>query len=141
MADMPQNDGGSPVVRNILMVIGLLYVIGSVVFMVQAQNRINDMEKRQSASEQELLKKMTDSTGQLKASLNVLADKAGMNHKELSKKAAALQEQERVTAERLKTDEDSTKQQFGAVAIEVSGVKGDLGKVGSDVADTRNDLA
>jgi chromosome segregation ATPase len=141
MADVPQNDGGSPVVRNILMVVGLLYVIGSVVFMVQAQNRLGDMEKRQAASEQELLKKMTDSNAQLHASLSVLADKAGMNHKELSKKAAALQEEEKATAERLKTDEDSTKQQFGAVTTEVSGVKGDLGKVGADVADTKNDLA
>ncbi len=32
-------------------------------------------------------RKMTDFNAQMKASLNVLADRAGMNHKELSKKA------------------------------------------------------
>ena len=44
MSDVP-HDGGSPVVRNILMVVGVVYLIGSVIFMVQAQGRINDMEK------------------------------------------------------------------------------------------------
>ena len=89
MSDVP-HDGGSPIVRNILMVVAVVYLIGTVVFMVQAQNRLSDMEKRQAASEQELLKKMNDTTAQMRASLNVLADKTGMNHKELSKWLLAI---------------------------------------------------
>ncbi len=78
MSDVPQNDGGSPVVRTILMVVAVVYLIGSVIFMVQAQNRINDMEKKQAAAQEELMKKLTDSNAQMKASINVLA-RAGMN--------------------------------------------------------------
>jgi hypothetical protein len=123
------------------MVVAVVYMIGSVIFMVQAQIRINDMEKKQAAAQEEIVKKMTDSNAQMRASLNVLADRAGMNHKELNKKAGELQAKERETESRLKADEETTKQQFGAVATEVSGVKGDVGKVSADVTDTRNDLA
>ncbi len=137
----PQNDGGNQVVRNILMGVALVYVIGSVFFMVQAQNRLNDMEKRQTAAQEEIVKKMNDSNGQLRASLNVLADRAGMNHKELSKKASDILAKERETESRLKADEESTKQQIGAVTSEVNGVKGEVGKVSADVTDTKNDLA
>lgn len=136
MSDAPQSEG-NPVVRTILMVVAVIYMIGSVIFMVQAQGRINEMEKKQAAAEQEISKKIEESNAQLR----VLAERYGMSHKELSKKAAALQEQERATESRLKADEETSKQQFGAVATEVSGVKGQLGKVGSDVADTRTDLA
>ncbi len=136
MSDVPQNDG-NPVVRTILMVVAVVYLIGSVIFMVLAQGRINDMEKRQAAAEQELVKKMTDSNAQMRASINVIADRVGMTHKQLNKEATALQ----ATETRLKADEESTKQQFGAVTTEVNGVKGELGKVGADVTDTKNDLA
>src|SRR5262249_59254694 len=44
-------------------------------------------------------------------------------------------------ATRLKADEESTKEQLGAVTPEVSGVRGERGKVGADVTDTKNDLA
>src|ERR1051326_2489248 len=91
MSDVPQNEGGSPVVRTILMIAAVVYLIGSVIFMVQAQIRISDMEKKQAAAQAQILKKMTDSNAQMKAQLNVLADRAGMNHKELSKKASELQ--------------------------------------------------
>jgi len=140
MSDAPQNDG-NPVVRTILMVVAVVYVIGSVIFMVQAQNRISDMEKRQVAAQEEIVKKMTDSTAQTRASINVLADRVGMTHKQLSKETSALQAKEQATESRLKADEESTKQQFGAVATEVNGVKGEVGKVSADVTDTKNDLA
>ena len=140
MSDVPQNESGSPVVRTILMVAAVVYLIGSVIFMVQAQIRISDMEKKQAAAQAEILKKMTDSNAQMKAQLNVLADRAGMNHKELSKKASELQAREHETESRLKADEESNKQQFGAVTNEVSGVKGQVVKVSSDVTDTKNDL-
>ena len=140
MSEVPQNDG-NPVVRTILMVVAVVYVIGSVIFMVQAQIRISDMEKRQAAAQEEIVKKMTDSNAQTRASINVLADRVGMTHKQLSKETTALQAKEQATESRLKADEESTKQQFGAVTTEVSGVKGEVGKVSADVTDTKNDLA
>jgi hypothetical protein len=140
MFEASQNDR-NPVVRTILMVVAVAYLAGSVIFMVLAQIRINDMEKRQAAAEQEIVKKMTDSNAQMRASINVIADRVGMTHKQLSKETAALQAKEQATESRIKADEESTKQQFGAVNTEVSGVKGELGKVGADVTDTKNDLA
>ena len=140
MSEMPQNDG-NPVVRTILMIVAAVYLVGSVIFMVQAQIRISDMEKKQAAAEQEIIKKMTDSDARTHASINVLADRVGITHKELSKETTALQAKEQATESRLQADEASNKQQFGAVATEVSGVKGDLTKVGADVTDTKNDLA
>ena len=141
MSDVSQNDGGSPVVRTILMVVAVVYLIGSVIFMVQAQNRINDIEKKQVAAQEELMKKLADSNAQMKASISVLAREAGITQKDLSKKTATLQAEEHATQERLKADEESTKRQIGAVSTEVSAVKGDVGKVSADVTDTKNDLA
>src|SRR6266481_4841335 len=141
MSDIPQNDGGNPLVRNILIVVAAVFVIGSVIFMVQAQNQISAIDKKQSQAQQDMAKKMDDANGQMRASINVLADKVGITHKDLSKKAAVLQAEEQATQSRLKADEESTKQQFGTVTGEVNSVKGEVSKIGADVSDTRTDLA
>ena len=68
--------------------------------------------------------------------------KLDLRKKDLGKKTATLQAQEQATQERLKADEDTTKQQIGAVTADVNGVRrGDVGKVSADVSDTKNDLA
>lgn len=134
-------DGANPVVRTILLIVAVIYMVGSVIFMVQAQNRIADLEQQEAAAHKELGKKIEDSNGRMRASVNVLADKLGLTHKELSKKASDLQTEERAMQTRLKTDEETTKKQFGDVAGEVSGVKGRVTQVSADVSDTRNDLA
>jgi len=141
MSDLPQNEGGSAIVRNILMVVAAIYMVGSVVFMVQANNRISDMEKRQVQGQKELAKKIDDKNSQLQASVSVVADRVGLTQKDLSKKASDLQAEERATQSRLRSDEESTKQQFGAVNGEVNGVKSEVSRVSADVSDTRTDLA
>ncbi|HSM86868.1 MAG TPA: hypothetical protein VLT16_11980 [Candidatus Limnocylindrales bacterium] len=127
-------------VRTILMVVAAVYMVGSVIFMVQAHNQISDMEQRQIALRKELAGKIDEANSHNRASLNVLADKLGMTHKELSKKASDLQNAEKATESRLKAYEETTNQQFGAVTGEVNGVKGQVTKVSADVTDTRNDL-
>jgi len=134
-------EGGSPLVRNILIGAAVVWLIGSVIFMVMANNRINDMEARQTAALKEMSKKMEDSNGQLRASISVVADRVGLTQKDLTKKAAILQAEENNTQSRLKGDEESNKQQFTAVNGAVDGVKGDLTKVSADVSDTKSDLA
>lgn len=138
---MPQNDGGSSLVRYILIIAATAYMVGSVIFMVQAQNRITDMEKREIAEQKDLAKKMDDNNAQIRASVSVVADRVGLTQKELNNRAAALQQQERATQSRLSADEASTKQQFGQVNSEFTNVKGQMSKVSSDVNDTRTDLA
>jgi hypothetical protein len=61
MSDVPQSESGNPVVRTVLMVVAVVFMIGSVIFMVLAQGRINDLEKKQAATQADLLKKMADS--------------------------------------------------------------------------------
>ncbi len=141
MSDMPHNDGGSPVVRYILMGAAVVYMVGSVIFMVQAQIRLTDMEKQETAARTELAKKLDDSSSQMRAEISVVADRVGLTQKDLNKKAAVLQSEEKATQQRLKSDEDSTKEQFGAVSNEVNGVKGQVSKVSADINDTRTDLA
>jgi chromosome segregation ATPase len=141
MSDSPPRDGVNPVVRTVLWVVAVVYLVGSALFMVQTSFRMSDMEDRQRAREKEFLKKIEQASSQNRASINVLADKVGMTHKELSKKTSDLQVAEKATETRLKADEESTKEQIGAVNGEVTGVKGEVTRVSADVTDTRNDLA
>jgi hypothetical protein len=140
MSDTP-HDGGSTLVRNILIGAAVVYLIGSVIFMVQAQNRLSDMEQRQKTALAEMEKKMDDNNGRMRASIEVVADKAGITQKDLVKKASVLQAEENETQSRLKSDEASNKQQFTSVNGAVAGVKSDVSKVSADVNDTKNDLA
>jgi hypothetical protein len=144
---MPHNDGGSPLVRNILLGAAVVYMIGSVIFMVQAQIRLTDMEKQTSAGQKELAKRIDDSNGQMRAEIGVVANRVGLTQKDLNKKAAVLQSEEAATQSRLKNDEQTTKDQFTVVNGEVTGVKGqvtkvsaDVTKVSGDLSDTRSDL-
>jgi hypothetical protein len=127
-------DGGSNLVRYILLGAAVVYVAGSIFFMVQAQNRLTDLENRQKTAQQEMAKKMDDANGQTRASIEVIADKVGITQKDLSKKASVLQSEEAATQQRLKADEEATKNQFTAV-------NGQVNKVSADVSDTKNDLA
>jgi chromosome segregation ATPase len=141
MSEVPQGESGSSTVRIILMVVAVVFMIGSIIFMVQAQSRIAELEQHQIAAQKDTAQKLDDMNSKTRASINVLADKVGMTHKELSRKASDIQAEEKATQTRLRADEESTKQQFGAVAGEVNGVKGEVTKVSADVTDTRNDLA
>lgn len=141
MSEAPQGDSGNSTVRMILMVVGVVFMIGSIIFMVQAQSRIAELEQHQLAAQKDMAQKFDDLGSKTRASINVLADKVGMTHKELSRKASDIQAAEKATETRLRADEESTKQQFGAVSGEVNGVKGEVTKVSADVTDTRNDLA
>ena len=141
MSEVPQGESESSTVRIILMVVAVVFMIGSIVFMVQAQSRIADLEQHQLAAQKDVAQKLDDLGSKTRASINVLADKVGMTHKELSRKATDIQAAEKATETRLMADEESTKKQFGEVSGEVSGVKGEVTKVSADVTDTRNDLA
>lgn len=141
MSEVPQGDGGNSAVRIVLMVVTVVFMIGSIIFMVQAQNRISELEQHQIAAQKDMAQKFDELSSKTRASINVLADKVGMTHKELGRKTTDIQAAEKATETRLMADEESTKKQFGEVSGEVSGVKGEVTKVSADVTDTRNDLA
>ncbi|HLJ85779.1 MAG TPA: hypothetical protein VKZ53_03100 [Candidatus Angelobacter sp.] len=145
MSETPQQDSGSsPMVRNILLVLAGIYVIGSIVFVVQAFSRMDDMEKKQAAREAEFQKaieqKFAANTSQTNASLNALAKKVGMSHQELAQRAAAIQKEEKGLETKVAEQEEQNKQQFGAISGDITGVKGTVGQVQQDVTSTKTDL-
>ena len=140
MSEMPQNEGGSSIVRNILLVLAGIYIIASVVFVVQIFSRIDDLERKQTAAQEELTRKIADSESQSRASIGVLAGQIGITRQDLAKRATVLQRKEKAMETRLSAQEEQTKQQIGAVSGEVSGVRTDVVKVKDDVTATRSDL-
>lgn len=140
MPDGAQPEGGSPVVRNILLAAGALYVVATVVFGIMAFNRIDDLERRQNAKEEELLKKVEESNSQNRASVDALMQKMGVTRQDLTKKAVALQREQKEIATRVEAEAEQNKQQFGAVSGAVTGVKTDVVKVKDDVNATKTDL-
>lgn len=133
-------EGGSPVVRNILLIVGAAYVIATVVFGIMAFNRIDDLEQRQNAKEEELLKKVEESNSQNRASVDALMQKMGVTRQDLTKRAAALQREQKEISSRVEAEAEQNKQQFGAVSGAVTGVKTDVVKVKDDVTATKTDL-
>jgi len=140
MPDGDQPDNGSPIVRNILLVLGGIYVIATVVFGIMAFNRIDQLEQRQNTKEAELLKKVEESSSENRASVDALMQKMGVTRQDLARRAAALQREQKEIASRVEAEAQETKQQFGAVTGAVSGVKTDVVKVKDDVTATRTDL-
>jgi hypothetical protein len=141
--DLGQNQGPS-LVSKILVVMAVLYVLASLIMTFTLFRRLDDQAESQAAIQKDLLRKIADNNtqnSQIKASLNALAQQAGIDKKELARRAVKLQEQEKATQTRLAADEEQTKQQIGAVSGEVTGVKTAVGMVQTDVSATKNDLA
>jgi hypothetical protein len=145
MSELPPNTGETSTTGKIVMAAGAIYVVASIVLMVMLFGRIDDLKKDQAASQATLRKdlqlKLTENNSQTRASLNALAQQAGITKQELARRTVNLQAKEKATETRLAADEEQTKQQIGAVSGEVNGVKTVVGKVQTDVTDTRNDLA
>ena len=138
MSDEPT--GSSPIVRNILLALGGIYVVASVVFGVMAFTRIDDLERRQATRQDELAKKIEDNNNQNRATMDALIQKLGMTRQDLTKKAVAIQKEQKAIESRVSANEEDTKREFGAVSGAVNGVKTDVGKVKDDVSATRSDL-
>jgi hypothetical protein len=140
MSEGPQREGTSTTVRNILLILAGIYIIASIVFVIQAFSRIDDLEHQQAAKQQELLRKIDENNSQNRASIDALAQRVGMTRQDLTKRAAVLQREEKEIASRVTAEEEQNKQRYGEVSGAVSGVKTDVGKVKDDVTATRSDL-
>jgi len=141
MSDVPEKEPISPIARNIVLALAGIYILASLVFIVLAFSRIDDLQKKQAATAQEMARKIDDSANENRASITALAQKMGVTRQELAKKAEALQREQKEMASRVAAGEEQTKQQFGTVSGEVTGVKTDVGKVKDDVTATQSDLA
>ena len=128
--------GGGTLLRNVLLAIAGLYILGSLYAMFGIYGRIAKMEAKQAAAAEEAVKqaKLND---RLLATTEALGDKLGMTEKELAARTAELQRQQKASESRIT---EKQKQAIGAVSGEVSGVKSEVSGVKTDVATTRTEL-
>jgi hypothetical protein len=133
MSDEPVEMNESSPLKYVFIAIAGIYVVASLVFFYNLNDRLNTMQKDQA----EMAKKMDETDGKLRASTETLAAKVGMTQKELAARTAELQKSQRVSESRLAQQQ---KEQIGEVTTQVAGVKTDVGTVKTDVAATKADL-
>jgi len=132
MADEPVEMHESSPLKYVLIAIAGIYVIASLVFFYNLNDRLTTLQNSQA----EMEKKMDATDSKLKASTETLASKVGMTEKELAARTAELQKAQRASASRIAEQSE----QLGEVNAQVAGVKTDVGGVKTDVASTKSDL-
>jgi ribosomal protein L29 len=131
---------GSSALKWVLSLLAVMYVAGSLYFLFNLRERIDQVGKDQAASNgqiAELGKRMQSA----EADSETLAKQLGMTKKELATRSAELQHEQaaqRASQERLAEEQ---KQQISQVNGEVANVKTDVGGVKTDVASTKAELA
>ena len=118
MEELPPSGGGA-LLRNVLLAIAGLYVLGSLYAMFGMSGRISKMEAKQVTAEAEAVKqaKLND---RLLATTEALGGKLGMTEKDLAARTAELQRQQKAAESRITERQQKA---IGAVSGEVAGVK------------------
>jgi len=120
----------------VVWVFAALYVAGSVYFIIDLRGRLEHVE-HSSDSLRGDVHELNRKLGDAQADTDTLASQLGITKKELARRTADLQRQQRAAEQRLA---EQQKQQISAVSGEVAGVKTEVGGVKTDVASTRSDL-
>ena len=132
--------GGGNAVKWIVSLLAVLYVAGSLFFLFNLRERIDELGKAQSSSNAQIadLGKRMQSA---EADSETLAKQLGMTKKELASRSDQLQREQaaqRVSQQQLA---EQQKEQISQVNGEVANVKTDVGGVKTDVASTKAELA
>src|SRR5579862_664798 len=120
----------------VVWVFAALYVAGSVYFIIDLRGRLEHVE-HSSDSLRGDVHELNRKLGDAQADTDTLASQLGITKKELARRTADLQRQQRAAEQRLA---EQQKQQISAVSGEVAGVRTEVGGVKTDVASTRTDL-
>ncbi|HTR68287.1 MAG TPA: hypothetical protein VMH85_21080 [Terriglobales bacterium] len=128
-----QTESSGSIGKWILLGIGLLYIAGSLYYLVNLNSRLDKLSKDQDTKVAALDKRLDSA----EADSEALAKQLGMTKRELAERSADLQRQQRAAEARLAA---SQKEQISEVTGEVAGVKTDVGGVKTDVAATKADL-
>jgi outer membrane murein-binding lipoprotein Lpp len=120
----------------VVWVFALLYVAGSVYFILDLRGRLQKVE-HSSESLRGDVRELNHKLGDAQADTDTLASQLGITKKELARRTAELQRQQRAAEQRLS---EQQKQQISAVSGDIAGVKTEVGGVKTDVASTRTDL-
>lgn len=128
--------GSGNMMRNVLLAIAGLYVLGSLYAMFDMYGRMSKMEAKQQSAET-LAAEQEKTNRHLEATTGALAGRLGMTEKDLTARTAELQRQQKQAESRITAKQE---QAIGAVSGEVAGVKSEVGGVKTDVATTRTEL-
>ena len=131
----PQSNAG----KWILLFVAIIFVAASVYGYVTTQQHVDKLTKDLSDSQNQVAE-LKNRMQTAEASEETLAHQVGLTKKELSQRAAQLQEQQKTAESRLEKEQDEAKAQIGQVSGEVAGVRTDVGGVKTDVASTKADL-
>jgi len=134
------HDGSNNTVKYVIFAVAGIYLLLSLYLMFDARSRLATLEEKQAATtaaQQELDKKLGQTSAGLKASIGAVADKAGMTEQQLQEKSKELQRAQKAAEVRLAQQQ---KEQIGQVEGQVAGVKTEVGGVKTDVASTKADL-
>jgi chromosome segregation ATPase len=138
--EVVHTETGGSAGKWILLLLGLAYVAGSLVFLFNLRSRIDDLNKGQTSSNAqiaELSKRMQSA----EADSETLAKQLGMTKKELADRSADLQRQQKAAEQRLAQEQKLQSGQITQVSGDVANVRNDLGGAKTDIASTRADLA
>jgi DNA repair exonuclease SbcCD ATPase subunit len=136
----PHAGPGGSAAKWILLLLGVLYVAGSLYFLFNLRERIDQLDKTQTASNAQL----TDLSKRIQAAdadTETLAKQLGMTKKELVTRSQQLQREQLAQRESQARLAEEQKQQLTQVNGEVANVKTDVGGVKTDVASTKAELA
>ena len=131
----PQSNAG----KWILLFVAIIFVAASVYGYVTTQQHVDKLTKDLSDSQNQVAE-LKNRMQTAEASEETLAHQVGLTKKELSQRAAQLQEQQKTAESRLEKEQDEAKAKIGQVSGEVAGVRTDVGGVKTDVASTKADL-
>jgi len=131
----------SNTLRNVLLAIAALYVVGSLFALVTLRSQIEKLEQRaaQAESSQAVLEKNLAATKtELKNDTAAVASAVGMTQKQLTQRASELRAQQKESESRLAAEQ---KKQAAALGGEVASVKTDVGGVKTDLTSAKADIA
>jgi hypothetical protein len=123
-----------------VLLLGVLYVAGSLYFLFNLRERVDQLDKTQTASSAQLAD-LTKRIQAADADAETLAKQLGMTKKELVTRSQALQREQMAQRESQARLAEEQKQQLTQVNGEVANVKTDVGGVKTDVASTKAELA
>lgn len=130
----------SNVLRNVIIGIVAVYIIFSLYFSYSLSTRINTLEAKQTATEQQLDKKIAATQSAIESSSADLSKQVGLTQKQIAARAAELQRQQKASESRLTEEQQKQQAALGAVGTDVAGVKTEVAGAKTDITSTKTDL-
>src|SRR6185312_12502499 len=136
------DDGGSGsnILRNVILGVVAVYIIFSLYFSYELNDRINKLEAKQTVAEQTLDKKIAATQSAVESSSADLNKQVGLTQKQIAARAAQLQREQKESESRLTEEQQKQQAALGAVGTDVAGVKSEVAGAKTDITTTRSDL-